>query len=130
MDAMLEPALEAVVADVRATGAPEPRVEPSQWTGDPALPAAMLWSPDGSGVGIFVRAGDSPAARVAHAAEQVQEWVLEERPPGAPGWPPCPVHDADHALSAAVVDSTAQWVCASDRVVVAPIGALGAPDGG
>ncbi|MQW76382.1 hypothetical protein GHK92_10885 [Nocardioides sp. dk4132] len=125
MDDVLAAALAPVLADVRATGAPEPRVVASDWTADPALPAAMLWSADGSGVGMFVRAAEMPAARAVHASEQVQDWVLEELPGVHAVWPPCPAHAAAHSLSPVLVDGVARWVCASDRVVIAAIGELG-----
>lgn len=124
MDEVLQVALGPVLADLRSTGAPVPRVQPSGWTEDEALPAAMLWSPDGSGVGIFVRAHDPEVSRVAHAAEQVQEWVVEERPGGDSTWPVCPLHPGTHPLSPVVVDGVARWVCARDRAVVARLGDL------
>lgn len=124
MNDLLASALAPVIADVRATGVPEPRIEASVWTGDPGMPAAMLWSTDGSGVGIFVRAGDEESRRVAHAAEQVQDWVIEECPASAANWPPCPAHPGSHALSPVVVGGVAEWACATERVVVAPLGGL------
>jgi len=124
---MLAAALAPVLADIRTTGAPEPRVAASDWTGDLALPAAMLWSPDGSGVGIFVRAAEDPSARTVHACEQVQDWVLEELPGPHAAWPSCPAHPASHSLAPVLVDGAGRWVCTTDRVVVAAIGELAPP---
>ena len=36
----------------------------------------MMWSSDGTGMGVFVPAEDTAAERVARLAEQVQEWEI------------------------------------------------------
>lgn len=121
-------AMAPVLADLRATGGPLPRVADTEWTNDPAAPSAMLWSPSGSGSGISVRLGDSPADRVANAADQVQEWAIEELWADSPtNWPPCRRHPGTHPLAAAVIGGIPRWTCPKDGTGFAEIGSLSGP---
>jgi hypothetical protein len=114
-----------VLADLRATDGPAPLVADTEWTDDVEHPSAMLWSPEGSGTGIRIRLADGQADRVAHAADQVQEWAIEELwRSSATNWPTCPSHPDTHPLAATVVDGVASWVCPHDRTPIAVIGLL------
>ncbi len=122
MDDVLRQALEPVLRDIESTGAPTPRIGDADWANE----AAMLWSADGSGMGVTVTATDPEADRTAKAADQVQEWVIEELwGQAATNWPPCPNHPDSHPLSAEVRDDVAVWVCPRERTVFAAVGSLG-----
>jgi hypothetical protein len=122
----LERALRPVLDDLRSTGAPVPRIEPSDWSGDTDRPGAMLWSPDGSGRGVAVTLGRPLAEQVVDVADQVQEWAVEELWGSAPtNWPPCPRHPTTHPLEARLVTGAAWWVCPHEGRAVSEIGHLG-----
>ena len=123
MDALLRRALEPVLRDIRLTGARAPRIEDREWTDEPS---AMMWSDDGTGWGLSVLRAESDVERVVRAADNVQEWLLEDRwSHGEPtNWPPCPPHPSTHPLTPAVRDATPRWVCPADGSVVAVIGGL------
>jgi hypothetical protein len=114
-----------VLADLRATAGPAPLVADTEWTDDAQHPSAMLWSQDGGGSGIWIRLTDGAPDRIAHAADQVQEWAIEELwRSSATNWPACPQHPVTHPLSATVSDGVPSWVCPVDGTPVAVIGAL------
>ena len=124
MDPELERALQPVLTDLRATGAPVPRIEGSDRTGETDRPGATLWSPDGSGQGVAVHRGRPPAEQVADVADQVQEWVVEELWRSAPtNWPRCPHHPTTHQ-AARLQACAAWWVCPHDGAPVSEIGNL------
>lgn len=125
-DEVLREALAPVLSDLGGAGVALPRIEEADWTGDPGVPSAMLWSRDGSGTGISVRRSAPAYDRVATVADQVQGWVIEELWGSAPtNWPPCPHHPSNHPLAATTHDGTAVWACPLRGAVVAPIGGLG-----
>ena len=118
-------ALAPVLRDVRTTGAPEPRVDRYGWVEDPAVASAML----GGGTGLIVVVDVPEANRIAEAASQVQEWVIEELWGSAStNWPSCPRHRASHPLRSAVLDGVATWICPHDDDPIGPIGSLPPPD--
>ena len=126
MDPELTRALAPVLADLRATGAPLPRIEASGWPADATRAGAMLWSRRGSGQGVAVTLGRPPAEQVAEVADQVQEWAVEDLWGTAPtNWPPCPHHPTTHPLEARLDDATAWWVCPRGGSRVSPVGTLG-----
>ena len=100
-------ALDAVLHDLRAQCAVRPRLDEDAELG------LVIYAPDGSGQGLVPPLGGTPAQRLAHLAEQVQEWAVEALwSAGEPAvWPHCPDHPDTHPLEAAVVDGTAMWVC-------------------
>lgn len=125
-------ALEAVLHDLRAQCAVRPRLE------EDAEYGLMVYAPDGSGQGLVPPVGVTPAERLAHLAEQVQEWAVEAlwSEGASAAWPQCPDHPDTHPLEAAVVDGTAMWVCPKGgaartaRAAFARIGALEKKDDG
>ena len=126
MDPELERALQPVLADLRATGAPVPRIEDSDWPGDVDRAGAMLWSPDGSGQGVAISRSRPLAEQVAEAADRVQEWEVEELWRSAPtNWPRCPRHPATHPMAVRLQPDGVWWVCPHDRVAVSEVGRLG-----
>jgi hypothetical protein len=63
--------------------------------------SAMLYGPDGSGMGVSAMAGEPLPKRIASVADQVQEWAIEahwhaSRPAT---WPECPEHPGSHPLA-------------------------------
>lgn len=125
MDEVLRQALEPIMRDLRRDGLDEPRIEERHWTGDPERPSAMLWGPDGSGSGVFVSRSAAPSERVAMAADQVQEWAIEELWGHAEtNWPRCPHHPRSHPLLATTVNASAVWVCPTNQHVVSSVGGL------
>ncbi len=125
MNDLLREALEPVLRDVAATGAPMPDVRDGDWAGDADTASAVLWSRDGNGAGVQVRLSGSGADRVAHVADQVQEFVIEELAGlAATNWPVCPRHPTTHPLEAMSKDGVAVWACPAEPIPVSPIGAL------
>jgi hypothetical protein len=123
----LQRALDVVLRDLRATGAPLPRVTDEDWSDEPGTVTAMLWSEDGSGAGVFVLVDEPAADSLARVAEAVHDWVLEEvQGTNATNWPPCPRHPGTHPLVvAAGTDGQPTWTCPRDAVPVCRIGELG-----
>ncbi|MBC2934041.1 hypothetical protein [Nocardioides sp. zg-1228] len=126
MDPVLSESVEPVLRDLARTQVDAPRFDDHDWIGDREYVSCMMWSADGSGSGLSVRRAASREERVAHAADQVQEWAIENRLwTSAPtNWPPCPIHPASHPLRASVAASNAAWVCPIDHSVVALIGEI------
>ncbi|HWU23969.1 MAG TPA: hypothetical protein VN088_20700 [Nocardioides sp.] len=125
MDELLSQALAPVLRDLASVGISAPRVEDRDWTGRPESASAMLWSPDGSGVGVYVRRDSAESERIAMVAAQVQEWAIEELwAAGATNWPPCPRHPNTHPMAASTRDAAAVWMCPADAVVIVPVGEL------
>ncbi len=125
VDELLSEAMAPVLRDLRSAGIASPRVEDRDWTELPDSVSAMLWSPDGSGVGVHVSRSLQGFERVAMVADQVQEWAIEELWGQAPtNWPMYPHHPDSHPMTATTRDGTAVWACPADRGPFAPIGAL------
>lgn len=125
MDEVFEQALAPVLRDLGDAGVAPARIEEQNWTGLEDLPSAMVWSTDGSGVGVSVDRQAKSAERAAAAADQIQEWAIEELWGKAPtNWPRCPQHPDSHPMKAAVRHQTAVWVCPVDEQPVALIGSL------
>ena len=122
---VLTRALAPVLRDVRTTGVPEPGLDGYGWVADPSVASAML----GGSTGLSVEVGVPEESRVAAAADQVQEWVIEElwSTATATNWPPCPRHLASHPLQSVVLDGVATWICPTDGEQIGPIGSLPTP---
>ncbi|MBS2939612.1 hypothetical protein KDN32_17875 [Nocardioides sp. J2M5] len=125
MDDVLADALAPVLRDLARAGIAAPRFEDSDWGGDDQ-PAAMMWDAGGSGAGVSVLRSAAIEESIAWAAEQVQDWAIENQLWGtAPtNWPPCPGHPDAHPLQPRATPDGAVWTCPKDRVVVAPVGDL------
>jgi hypothetical protein len=125
MDDMLRRALAPVLSDLARGGVPAPRVEEIA-SDDPRWPSIMLWSVDGSGVGLRVDRLAAEFEQVVDVAEGVQEWAIEELwGQGPTNWPACPRHPVNHPLQANVQNYTAMWTCPVDMTPISPIGDLG-----
>ena len=127
--ARLHDTLAPVLRDIQASGAVLPviRDETRDPVGDDFV-SVMMWSSDGTGMGVHVPTQDTAAARVARLAEQVQEWEIEEL--AAVGrsatWPECPDHPNSHPLQPGLSDQdTAVWCCPRSGRVISQVGAFG-----
>ncbi len=108
-----------------------PAVDDRPWQDWPDGPTAsvLLRAPDGSGMGVFIHLDQPRARQVAHLADQVQEWAVEELcRVGLPTvWPHCPDHPDRHPMAAAVEAEEAVWLCPASRRRVGSIGELNGP---
>jgi len=117
-------ALAPVLRDVRTTGVPEPGLDGYRWVADPSVASAML----GGSTSLSIEVDGPEESRVTAAADQVQEWVIEELwSTATANWPPCPRHRASHPLQPVVLDGLATWICPADGEQIGPIGSLPAP---
>jgi len=78
VDDQLGRAIAPVLQDLRATGGPLPVIESSDWQPAAGAESALLRSPDGSGMGVWVDTGASAADQIRMLSDQAQEWVIEE----------------------------------------------------
>jgi len=125
MKRALRQALEPVLRDLRATGAPALEVLDEEWEqGPPRFASAWLVGESGS-FGVSVRVFARKRDRIAKVAEQVQQWVIEDLwPAAAPIWPPCPNHPDTHPLWVSMIRGIATWTCPRDGTAIAPVGSL------
>jgi hypothetical protein len=125
VDEVLSEAMAPVLRDLRRAGVAAPRIEDRDWAHDSESASAMLWSPDGSGRGVYVLLSVPEFERVATVADQVQEWAIEELWGKAPtNWPPCPRHPDNHPMKVSTREAAAVWTCPADETTIAPIGTL------
>jgi hypothetical protein len=122
----LDRLLTVVLHDITATSAPEPRVQARGWCDDASHESAILWAADGSGAGVRIDLELPTAEALAHLADQVQEWLIEEfgRTLQPTDWPPCDDHPTSHPLTATAVQGMAVWKCPKDGTTAKPIGTL------
>jgi hypothetical protein len=127
VDTELAEALAPALRDLQTSGSVLPEVRDQQWDGIEGQATAYLYSPDGSGQGVFVMTGEPRSQQIASVADQVQEWAVEELcSVGRPAnWPPCPRHPSSHPLSAVVQGGQAVWTCPATGREVSEIGRLG-----
>ena len=87
---------------------------------------AWLWTPQGSGVGIFLDQDCGQASAIVCLAEQVQEFVAEALwGAGKPtNWPACPQHPNRHPLRPETQENRAVWRCPITGDMTATIGDL------
>jgi hypothetical protein len=130
MDSALAEALTPVLRDLANSGSVIPDVRDDQWSDLEGQVTVMLFSPGGSGQGVFAMTGEPLPQRIASVADQVQEWAVEElcsigRPTN---WPQCPQHPDSHPLSAVVREGRAVWNCPRTGHVAGEIGQLFKPE--
>lgn len=128
MDEGLRESVEPVLRDLARAGIDAPTFDGDDWIGDRDYVSSMMWGADGSGRGLSVRRAAPLEDRIAQAADQVQEWAIEDQlwASARTNWPQCPRHPESHPLQATVAGTNAMWVCPTDQIVVAPVGGLGA----
>ena len=127
-DPVVTEELKPILRDVYTSGAPSPRIDQaiSRHAGETTV---RLWAPDGTCAGVTVFWQLDRSARLMSAADQFQEWVIEElaRSGQSTSWPSCPTHPDTHPLRARVVLGEAMWVCATVDMPIAHIGGLNPP---
>jgi hypothetical protein len=126
VDPVVRESVGPVLRDLAGSGITAPVFDDNDWVGDDAYVSSMMWGSDGSAMGLSVRRADPLVDRVAHAADQVQEWAIEDQlwEAGRTNWPPCPHHPDRHPLQAVITGSDAVWRCPVDDAVMARVGAL------
>lgn len=126
MDDALRQALDPVLRDLDRAGLVLPRLEDRPWAPGPGVLSVVLVGADGSSTGVSVPLDATAAERVALAADQVQEWVVEDQlwRAGATAWPSCPAPRHTHPTRAVAADGVAAWACPVSGEVVAPVGGL------
>jgi len=77
----------------------------------------LKWALDGT---ALPDTADDVETAVAHVAEQVQDWLVEEL---WTAWPGCPGHG--HPREVDVSRGIAVWACPTDATRHTPIGRLG-----
>ena len=128
MDEVLRRALAPVLRDLGNSGIAAPRIEDDDWSDDPGQLSAMMWSRQGNGAGVSVLPSEPECERTASAADQVQDWVIEERWGREPtNWPRCPRHPDTHPMTATGRGEVAVWACPTGGVAVCRIGELATP---
>jgi hypothetical protein len=117
--------LAVVLKDVAATYPLPVRVEPAQF--DDRTEYVWVTVDGDSTVGIAVAAGLPPAERLAEAAGQLADWLVEALPgAGLPAvWPECPRHPDSHPLDPRPGPAGAVWTCPRTGEPVAAVGSLG-----
>ena len=129
MERELAEALAPVLRDLADSDSVIPEVRDDQWSTFEGQATAMLFSPSGCGQGVSATADEPLVQRIAWAADQVQEWAVEElcsigRPTN---WPQCPQHPDSHPLSAVVREDRAVWCCPKTGYLATEVGELGRP---
>jgi hypothetical protein len=126
MPRAIDIALELIANDLVAGDVPVPRIEQTTWQDWDSSESVMLFAADGSGQGVWLDLGLPQAERMAHLADQVQDWAVEElaRLGRSTNWPACPDHPATHPLEAAAENDRAVWACPARGATSSPIGGL------
>ncbi|WKX69773.1 hypothetical protein [Streptomyces sp. XD-27] len=126
MNEELTTALKPVLRDLSATCAVQPKVTEEVYHGEEHI---VLYERDGSGTGIGLWLGRNHAERIAHIADQIQDWAVEALcaalKPAV--WPECPTHPDSHPLQPEVKGGIAVWSCPHTRQTVSLIGELPRP---
>lgn len=120
----LAAAMALILHDLAGPDGVQLSVRDEPWHDTAQTASAMLFGPDGSGMGVFIHLGHPVSAQVASLADQVQEWAVEALwALGRPAtWPACPHHPASHPLAAAEWSGRALWTCPVLATEVSEIG--------
>jgi hypothetical protein len=119
-----------LLADLAASGLPVADIRDEAHEKREEAVCGWIQGPRGTGQGIWVLPGFTPAEQVVQLAEQIQAWAADrlhdaDRPLG---WPPCPLHPAaPHQLTPQARDDRAVWTCWESGQVISPIGQLKMP---
>lgn len=125
MHPQLDRALEPVLRDLRTGEVPLPRIEEHDWADQEGVASVMFWSADGSGSGVSVVLDAPISEQLAHVADQVHDWVVEELwGTDRTEWPPCPEHPGTHPLVVGGAGSAVEWVCPRTGTAVCRVGEL------
>ncbi|MBN1093622.1 hypothetical protein JKP75_14300 [Blastococcus sp. TML/M2B] len=118
-------ALEPVLHDLRAGGPQPHRIGDQDPADEEGVASAWLWSADGSGTGVSVVLGAPLPEQLAHVADQVHDWAVEELWGTArTSWPPCPEHPDSHPLVVRRAGDDVTWACPRSGTTVCRVGEL------
>ncbi|SOC48706.1 hypothetical protein SAMN05660748_1414 [Blastococcus aggregatus] len=118
-------ALDPVLRDLRAGGPPPPRIGEHDWADEEGVASVWLWSADGSGTGTSVVLGAPLPEQLAHVADQVHDWAVEELwGTTRTNWPPCPEHPGSHPLVVRSAGDDVVWACPLSGATVCRVGEL------
>lgn len=122
----IDEVLDLIFNDLAGSGVPLPRVESTTWQTCEPSESVMLFAADRSGMGVWLDLTLSDDQALAHLADQVQEWVVEELARlGRPtNWPICAAHPANHPRQAVVEHGRAVWACPVGAPDSSPVGEL------
>ena len=86
----------------------------------------MVWTPDGSGTGIWIDGALADHELLVEICDKVQEAVTDWRWHAglSTAWPPCPWHPSSHPLGVGLRGTQVVWSCPSDQQVACQIGQL------
>jgi hypothetical protein len=123
--AELTAALVPILRDLDGPAGVRPSVRDEPWQDHPGSASAMVFGPDGAGMGVWITVGQPAVAQIVLLADQVQQWAVESlwwlgRPAT---WPHCPHHPDSHPLLAAERSGRAMWTCPVLGIDVREIGA-------
>jgi hypothetical protein len=126
VNSSLEAALGLVIRDLQSTGGISLNVLDEPTDDDPRYESMWLLSDSGSRTGLLGPLDMTEPERVAHVADQVQDFVHEELGcMGRPAtWPECPEHPASHPLTPTLISSSACWQCPKSGDTLGAIGEL------
>ncbi len=122
----LDRALQPVLRDLRAGGPQPPRIGDQDWAGQEGVASACLSSADGpGGTGVSVVLGAPFPEQLAHVADQVHDWAVEELwGTASTSWPPCPEHPDRHPLVVRRAGDGVTWACPTSGTAVCRVGEL------
>lgn len=126
MTRAIDEALGLILSDLAAGGVPLPRVDPTKWQTWEPSESVLLFAADGSGMGVWLDLTLAEDLALAHLADQVQDWVIEELARlGRPtNWPICAAHPGNHPRHAVVEHGRVVWACPLGATASSPIGEL------
>ncbi|WP_345711920.1 hypothetical protein [Kineococcus glutinatus] len=122
----LEAALAPLLADLDVSCGVLPLVDDKSWQDDPDAASCWLFSPDGTGTGVWIPTGQREVEQVVMLADQVQEWAVESlwMLDRSASWPACPYHPKRHPLAAREQAEQAVWTCPVLQERICAVGAL------
>lgn len=122
----IDEALSLILRDLAAGDVPLPRIEQTTWQSWQPSESVVLYAADGSGMGVWLDLTLPDAQALAHLANQVQDWAIEElwSLGRDTNWPICAAHPATHPRQAVVDHGRAVWACPAGIADSSPVGAL------
>lgn len=127
IDPTVMESLEPVIRDIDAAGVLVTTIRPYKWTDDPNIGSVQLVNPTSRNAGLVsVNLSKPQSERIACAADQAQEWLIEENLWGKhpTNWPACPRHPDTHPLKASWDTGQPMWTCPVDGVPMFRIGSV------
>ncbi len=126
MDLSRDDLLAPILRDVRACSGLEVRVEHDHPVPGSSRSVTMIWTPGGSGVGVWIDDPNGLDDQQWRVADGIHEAVVEGlwSAGRSTAWPPCPQHPDTHPLEVSVHDHEVVWACPISGDRVAEVGSL------